>query len=78
MGNTSLSNVLADGLYSLTFDLETFGGASADVVIDRDHINSSSQGGGTTIGNSVPEPATLALPGLGLTSLDAMFRSASA
>ncbi len=63
---SGIANVVADGTYDVAFDFQTFGGASADVVIDRAYIASSAQGGGTPIGGEVPEPASLLLLGTGL------------
>jgi len=67
---SGLADVVTGGTYSVSFDFQTFGGASADVLIDRVFVVSSSQSGGTPIGGTgVPEPATLALFALSLVGL---------
>ncbi len=64
---SGVANILTAGLYSVTFNFRTFGGASADVVIDRAYITESTRGGGTPIGGTpVGEPGSLLLLGLGL------------
>jgi hypothetical protein len=63
---SGIANVLSAGVYNVAFDFEPFRGTAADVVIDRVYIAASDSGGGTPIGPSVPEPATLTLLGLGL------------
>jgi len=70
---SGLVNVVTAGVYDVSFIYDTFGGASADVVIDRVYIAATDVGGGTPIG-SVPEPATVALFGLGLVALGAARR----
>jgi PEP-CTERM motif len=70
---SGLANVLTDGMYSVSFNFKTFGGASADVVIDRVYIATTTQGGGTPIGN-VQEPSSLALIGIGMAGLGTMRR----
>jgi hypothetical protein len=65
---SGLANIVAAGNYGVSFEYQTFGGASADVVIDRVYIVSSSQSGGTDI-PALPEPVTLALFGSGLAAL---------
>jgi PEP-CTERM motif len=64
---SGVADVLTAGTYSVAFDFQTFGGPSADVLIDRVFVDTTTKTGGTPIG--VPEPATLALVGLGLASL---------
>jgi len=64
---SGVANILTAGVYSVTFNFRTFGGASADVVIDRAYIAESTRGGGTPIGGTpVGEPGSLLLLGLGL------------
>ena len=63
---SGIADILTAGDYSVTFSFQTFGGASADVLIDRVFVTTTDQTGGIPIGGSVPEPTTLALFGLGL------------
>lgn len=68
-----LASVTTPGVYAAAFNFQTFGGASADVVIDRVYINRSDSGGGTPI-NPVPEPTTILLFGTGLVGLVGVAR----
>jgi hypothetical protein len=68
-----IAQILFDGAYDVSFNFNTFGGASADVVIDRAYIMGTDQTGGTPI-NRVPEPTGLLLAGLGLAGLAATRR----
>jgi len=68
-----IAQILFDGAYDDSFNFTTFGGATADVVIDRAYIVTTDQGGGTVI-NGVPEPTGLLLAGLGLAGLAATRR----
>lgn len=74
---SGIANILSAGTYNVAFDFLTFGGASADVVIDRAYIAASTQSGGVPIG-TVPEPATLALLGTGLAALAVVRRRQAA
>jgi hypothetical protein len=58
-----VANVLG-GVYNVSFDYQPFQGIAGDVVIDRVYIAQSDRNDGTPI--DVPEPATMALVGLGL------------
>jgi hypothetical protein len=71
---SGVANVLTDGIYDVSFNYITNGIPAADVVIDRAYIVASTQGGGTPVG--IPEPASLALMGLGLIALAARPRRA--
>jgi hypothetical protein len=73
---SGIANVLAAGSYSVAFTYKTFGGASADVVIDRAYIAESTEGGGTPIG--IPEPLSVALFGFGLVAMRAVRRRITA
>lgn len=70
---SGLAEILVDAIYTVDFSYTTFGGASADVVIDRAYIVTSSQGGGTPIGK-VSEPGSMALLGSSLAGLIAVRR----
>jgi hypothetical protein len=72
---SGIADVSVSGFYQAAFDFQTFGGASADVVIDRVYIESSSSGGGIPIPpTTTPEPATMLLLGLGLMGLAGVRR----
>jgi len=62
------ANIVAAGNYDVSFEYQTFGVASADVVIERVYIVSSAQSGGTDI-PALPELVTLAQFGGGLAAL---------
>lgn len=64
---SGIADVVTDGLYDVSFNFITNGVPAADVVIDRAYIVASTEGGGTPVG--VPEPASLALIGIGLFTL---------
>ena len=59
-----VANVLSAGVYDVAFDFNPFDGVAGDVVIDRVYIVESDDPNGTPVG--VPEPATMALLGIGL------------
>jgi hypothetical protein len=63
---SGVANILTDGFYDVKFEYLTTLVPAADVVIDRAYILGTTKEGGTPIGTSVPEPASLTLLGLSL------------
>ena len=62
---SGLASVVNASFYDAAFAFQTFGNASADVVIDRAYIIASDRDGGTPI-NAVPDPPSLLLLSTGL------------
>jgi hypothetical protein len=74
---SGLADILVAGLCDVTFDFQPGGAPAADVVIDRVYIAQSERDDPGTPITAVPEPATLALFGSGITALLARCRRSS-